>query len=300
MTAIASPQNPRLQGLRRLHRRRERARSGRFLAEGEDLIAAATDAGWKPLEGYRAVGSQCGEGFLEVEPAALAAVSTLGSGARAIAVYEERWSAAPSGPLWVYLHGLSDPGNVGTILRAAHAFGASGVALGPDCADPFSPKAVRASMGAIFAVPLARVADIAELPGERVALVAHAGQPLRALRAARAGSAETDPLTLLVGAEREGLPEEVVAACEHIAHIPIAGDSLNAAMAATIGLYEMSDLKNRGARLAGLRPAAPPGSEEGGARLAGVRPAAPPGSEERGARLAGVRPAAPPSRVAAS
>jgi TrmH family RNA methyltransferase len=261
MTTIASPQNPRLQGLRRLHRRRERARSGRFLAEGEDLIAAATGAGWKPLEGYRVVGSEFGEGFLEVAPAALAAVSTLGSGTRAIGVFQERWSAALAGPLWVYLHGLSDPGNVGTILRAAHAFGASGVALGPRCADPFSPKAVRASMGAIFNVPLARVADVSELPGERIALVAHAGEPLGGLRA-------TAPLTLLVGAEREGLPDDVLAACERVAHIPIAGDSLNAAMAATIALYEMSNLSDReaspprlagGTQPAGLgQPPAPP------------------------------------------
>jgi RNA methyltransferase, TrmH family len=233
MTTIVSPQNPRLQRLRRLHRRRERARSGSFLAEGEDLIAAAAAAGWQPLEGYRATGSELGEGFLEVEPAALAAVSTLGSGTRAIGVYEERWSAALDGPLWVYLHGLSDPGNVGAILRAAYAFGASGVALGPDCADPFSPKAVRASMGAIFNVPLARVDEVAALPGERIALVAHAGEPLRGLEVSA-------PLTLLVGAEREGLPEEVLAGCARVAHIPIAGDSLNAAMAATVALYEMT------------------------------------------------------------
>jgi TrmH family RNA methyltransferase len=233
MTTIASPHNPRLQALRRLHRRRERARSGRFLAEGEDLIAAAAQAGWRSVEGYRAAGSGFGEGFLDVEPAALAAVSTLGSGTRAIGVYEERWSAQLAGPLWIYLYGLSDPGNVGTILRAAHAFGASGVALGPGCADPFSPKAVRASMGAIFTVPLARVTDVAQLPGERIALVAHAGEPLSGVRV-------DAPLTLLVGAEREGLPADVVAACEHVAHIPIAGDSLNAAMAAAIALYEMT------------------------------------------------------------
>lgn len=233
MTTIASPQNPRLQRLRRLHRRRERARSGSFLAEGEDLIAAAAAAGWKALEGYRATGSELGDGFLDVEPAALAAVSTLGSGTRAIGVYEERWSTALAGPLWVYLHGLSDPGNVGAILRAAYAFGASGVALGPGCADPFSPKAVRASMGAIFNVPLARVHEVSELPGERIALVAHAGEPLRGLEA-------TGALTLLVGAEREGLPAEVLATCGRVAHIPIVGDSLNAAMAATIALYEMT------------------------------------------------------------
>ncbi len=230
---IASPHNPRLQELRRLHRRRERARSGRFLAEGEDLLAAATEAGWEPVEGFRAVGSGLGgPGFHDVQPAALAAVSTLGSGTRVLAVYEQRWLAGPRGPLCVYLHAVADPGNVGAVLRAAHAFGASCVALGPRCADPFSPKAVRASMGAIFHVALARTASVAELPGERVALVPRAGEPLDGPLSA--------PLTLLIGAEREGLPAEALAACERVAHIPITGDSLNAAMAATVALYAVT------------------------------------------------------------
>jgi TrmH family RNA methyltransferase len=145
-------------------------------------------------------------------------------------VYESRWSA-PAGPLCVALWGVADPGNVGTILRSALAFGASSVVLGPGCADPFGPKAVRASMGAIFSVPVARVTALAQLPGERVALVAHAGEPI-------AGPAAGE-LTLLVGAERAGLPDDVVAACDRVAQIPIAGESLNAAMAATIALYEL-------------------------------------------------------------
>ena len=137
--------------MRRLARRRERERSGRFVAEGEDLIAPPSCAGWPALEGYRVAG--CGLGgarFTDVAPEALAAVSTLGSGTRVIGVYEQRWLDAPAGPLCVYLHGVGDPGNVGTVLRGALAFGASCVALGPGCADPYSPKAVRASMGAIF------------------------------------------------------------------------------------------------------------------------------------------------------
>src|SRR4029453_8359088 len=93
---------------------------------------------------------------------------------RSIGVYEQRW-AAPAGPLCVYLHGVRDPGNVGTILRCAQAFGASSVALGPGCADPYGPKAVRASMGAIFAVPVARVDEPQVLPGERIAAVAARG-----------------------------------------------------------------------------------------------------------------------------
>jgi RNA methyltransferase, TrmH family len=138
------------------------------------------------------------------------------------------------GPLCVYLHGVGDPGNVGTTLRAAHAFGSSCVALGPGCADPHSPKAVRASMGAIFAVGLARVEDVDALPRPRVALVPRAGSALREL-----SSAGEVPGTLLVGAEREGLPADIVARCEQVAHIPIASESLNAAMAATVALYEL-------------------------------------------------------------
>ncbi len=237
MTSIESPHNPRLKGLRRLQTKRERARSGRFLAEGEDLIVAAERAGRPLLEGYRLAGSPLGgDDFFDVERSALAGVSTLGSSTRAIGVYEQRWTRAPEGPLCVYLHGVADPGNVGTVLRSAHAFGASCVALGPGCADPHSPKAVRASMGAIFAVALARVEAVEELPGERIALVADAREPLRGFE----DRAPAEGVTLLVGAEREGLPAEVVLACARSARIPIASESLNAAMAATVALYEMT------------------------------------------------------------
>jgi RNA methyltransferase, TrmH family len=268
---ITSPHNPHLKHLRRLARRRERERAGRFTAEGEDLIVAAEHAGWPSVEGYRVAGSELGGArFTDVAPEALAAVSALGSGTRAIGVYEQRWLDAPEGPLCVYLHGVRDPGNVGTVLRSAAAFGASCVALGPDCADPYSPKAVRASMGAVFAVALARVMDTGELPGERIALVAGAGEPLSALATRLAGArasgvpvlpegasaagtpapgppppASSGVVTLLVGAEREGLPAEVVDACEHVAHIPIAAESLNAAMAATVALYETTRASTR-------------------------------------------------------
>jgi TrmH family RNA methyltransferase len=267
---ITSPHNPRLKELKRLNRRRDRDRTSRFLAEGEDLIAAARLAGRPAVSGFRVPDAIPGaEDFTAVEPAVLAQVSSLGSGTRVIGVYEQCFLDAPVGPLCVYLHGLSDPGNVGTILRAAHAFGASCVALGPGCADPHSPKAVRASMGAIFSVALARGSAAADLPRERIALVAHAGQPLRELTA-------DGPVTLLIGAEREGLPRDVIDACERVAHIPIRAESLNAAMAATIALYEMT----------------PPMTEQGG-----VRPK--PGDtrlrRESPLRPAGVPPTAPPS-----
>jgi TrmH family RNA methyltransferase len=219
---ITSPHNDKLKEIRRLQRRRE----GRFVAEGEDLLRAAADAGWPAVYELRS--------GIDVEPALLDGVSGLGSGTRALGVYEQRWSA-PAGPLCVAMWGVHDPGNVGTVLRSAVAFGASCVAIGPDTADPFGPKAVRASMGAIFSVAVARVASVGQLPAPRVALVTRAGDALR-------GPGEG---TLVVGAERTGLPEEVVEACDAVARIDIAGDSLNVAMAATIGLYEWTRVPDR-------------------------------------------------------
>jgi TrmH family RNA methyltransferase len=130
----------------------------------------------------------------------------------------------------VALWGVGDPGNVGTILRGAVAFGAASVVIGPGTADPFGPRAVRASMGAVFTVPVARATEVAELASPRIALVAGAGEPL----------SPADAGTLVIGAERTGLPPDVVAGCDRVRHIPIHSESLNAAMAATIALYEVT------------------------------------------------------------
>jgi len=219
---ITSPDNDALRRVRKLAGRRWRDKTREFVAEGEDLIAAADAAGWPPALLLR-------EG-VEIAPHLLKQVSQLGSGTRVLAVYGQRWAPAPAGPLCVALWGVGDPGNVGTVLRAALAFGASSVVMGPGTADPYGPKAVRASMGAVFAVPLARAGAVEDLPGRTVALVARAGRPLWDVR--------EEAVTLVVGAEREGLPAEVVAGCDAVAHIPIRSESLNAAMAATVGLYE--------------------------------------------------------------
>jgi len=233
---ITSHHNEQLKEVRKLNqRRRWRERAGRFVAEGEDLLAAADAAGWQAVHRFCAAGS--GLTGTEVEPGVLASASELGSGTRALAVYDERWAAAPVGPLCVYLHGVHDPGNVGTILRSADAFGAASVAIGPGTADPFGPKAVRASMGAVFSVSLARVAGIDALPGETVALVAGRGAPLDELTLTEA--------TLLIGSERDGLPDGIVNAAHHVAQIPIANHSLNAAMAATVALYEASRMARK-------------------------------------------------------
>ena len=225
---ITSPHNDQLKEIRKLAGRKWRDKLRQFVAEGEDLLAAADAAGWEPLARLVAEGS--GLDGEEVRPHLLADVSQLGSGTRALGVYGQRWAPEPAGPLCLALWGVNDPGNVGTALRGALAFGAASVALGPGTADPYGHKAVRASMGALFEVPVARVRDPGELPGRRIALVAHGGEPL---------DAADDDVTLVVGAEREGLPDDVVAACDAVATIPVASESLNAAMAATVALYEV-------------------------------------------------------------
>jgi RNA methyltransferase, TrmH family len=227
---ITSPHNEQLKEVRKLAGRKWRDKLRLFVAEGEDLVEAAARAGWEPESLYVAEGS--GLDGIPVAPHVLAGVSQLGSGTRALGVYGQRWAPAPVGPLCVALWGVNDPGNVGTVLRSALAFGAASVAVGPGSADPYGPKAVRASMGALFEVPVARIREPAELPGRRIALVARTGAPLHELPAA-------DEVTLVVGAEREGLPDAVVAACDDVAHIPIRSESLNAGMAATVALYEV-------------------------------------------------------------
>jgi RNA methyltransferase, TrmH family len=224
---INSPHNEQLREIRKLAGRRWRDKLRQFVAEGEDLLDAADAAGWQPLARLVAEGSGLpGE---EVKPHLLAEVSQLGSGTRALGVYAQRWAPAPTGPLCLALWGVNDPGNVGTALRGALAFGAESVALGPGTADPYGPKAVRASMGALFEVPVVRVRSVEELPGRKLALVAHGGEPL---------APPDGEVTLVVGAERAGLPDEVVAACDATATIPVRAESLNAAMAATVALYE--------------------------------------------------------------
>jgi TrmH family RNA methyltransferase len=236
---ITSPHNDKLKTVRKLRqRRRDRDRLGQFVAEGEDLLAAADAAGWTPIERFAVLGS--GLPGTEVDPAALQSVSELASGTRTLAIYSERWEAAPLGRLCLYLHGVGDPGNVGTALRSAEAFGASCVALGPGTADPFAPKAVRASMGAIFTVPVVRC-DVDALPGLKIGLDADPRWPF--LDDSRLPE-DAGAVSLLVGAERKGLPDEVLDQCPWVRRIAIRSHSLNAAIAASVALYELSKPAN--------------------------------------------------------
>ena len=162
-----------------------------------------------------------------VEPALLAEVSALGHPPRVIGVFRRRDLAA-SADVALALWRVSDPGNVGTLLRSADAFGAA-VMLSDGCADPFGPKALRAAMGSTFRVPLVDFAL-----SNAVALVAEGGEPLCDLELERYS-------TFVLGAEREGLPEEILERCDARATIPVQSvESLNVAMAGTIALYERS------------------------------------------------------------
>jgi len=229
---IESPHNEKLKLVRQLAERKHREREAAFVSEGEDLVDAGLAAGAEPRFLLTAAGS--GLGGEEVEPELLASVSTLGSGTRAIAVWPQRWSESPTAPC-IYLHGVGDPGNVGAIVRTAHALLGGSVVLGPGCADPFSPKAVRASMGSIFAQPLSR-GTVETTPAPRAALVAHGGEGLSSLPGAA---------TLCLGAERDGLPEGVLVACDSRVTIPLqpgGAESLNVAAVAAICAERISSL----------------------------------------------------------
>ena len=221
---ITSAANPTLKLVRKLlAQKRKRDELGLFVVEGEDLVDAAHAAGIEPVELLVA-----GE---TVEVGLLSELSTLAHPARIVGIFRAGDLPRPEREVTLALWRVGDPGNVGTLLRTADAFGAA-LALSPGCADPFAPKALRASAGAIFRVPLV---GFDEVEGRRIALVAHGGLPL----------AEVDlsgPVTFLLGAEREGLPEELAAQSNYLATIALPGsaESLNVAAAGAVALYERS------------------------------------------------------------
>jgi TrmH family RNA methyltransferase len=218
---ITSRDNATLRLVRKLHQRKHREETGLFVCEGEDLVSAATRAGVEPRELLVA-----GENVL---PELVARVSDLPHPPRVLGIYHRADLPASASDVVLALWRVSDPGNAGTLIRTADAFGAA-VALSPGSADPLGPKAVRASAGAVFRVPLVAWD---ETPEARVALVAHGGAPLDEIDL-------SPPLTLLVGSERHGLPPDLVAG-SRAATVPLPGgaESLNVAAAGAIALYEL-------------------------------------------------------------
>jgi len=213
-----------LKRLAKLKQKKYREAERLFLAEGHTLIEEAPT----PPE------------HLLTDPGAVKRLSTLTTPAGPIAVFPFLDVSAAEllekRDRVIFLHGVQDPGNVGTIVRAAHAFGA-GVTLSTGTADLYNPKTVRATMGSIFHAPIAReVQPLAFLEEAKaggfttIAAVPHGGE--------RPASLPGEKLVIVVGAEGGGLPEETISACQRTVTIPALAASLNAAVAASILLYE--------------------------------------------------------------
>ena len=216
---ITSAHNPRLRLVRRLQGRRQRERLGLFSCEGEDLVEAALAAGLQPVEVLVDAERPPELPGLDeaelVDPRLLAEVSTLGHPPRVLAIFRKadlpRLEPREAPPVGLALWHVGDPGNIGTILRASDGLGPAFVTLSAGSADP-QARRLRASAGSVFRVP---VGSFDDSPEPKVALVAHGGTPLPDL-----GLGER--ATFVVGAEREGLPADVIAGCAAVATIPLA------------------------------------------------------------------------------
>lgn len=216
--------NPTLKRLAKLKQKKYRETERLFLAEGGILVEEATI----PPE------------HLLTDPDVVKRLSTLTTPTGPVAVFP--FLDVPTGELLerrdriIFLHAVQDPGNVGTIIRAAHAFGA-GVALSAGTADLYNPKTVRATMGSIFHAPIARevrpLAFLKEAEASGAATVAAVSEG-----AEISSSLLAEKLVIVVGAEGGGLPEEVIFGCQRAVTIPVLAESLNAAVAASILLYE--------------------------------------------------------------
>ena len=253
---ISSPANPLIKMLKGLHAKKERAETGLFLAEGARLAREAADLNVWPevmavseaalerpqVRDLAAAAERHGARVIETSENVLAQIAKRDNPQTVIGAYRQRFSALDriDGNLHVALEAVRDPGNLGTILRTCDSVGAGGVILiGASC-DPFSVEAVRASMGSVFAMPIARASfeEIIAFKQKRGAsligaslkgapLVAEAPAPVRAV--------------LLMGNEQSGLPEDMEARCDVLARIPMRGraDSLNLATATAVMLYDL-------------------------------------------------------------
>lgn len=252
-TVLRSRDNPHVRRWRRLiDDRQTRRRAGRAWIEGTRLVRAYLEAHGAPVALIvSAQASAKGEVAALVARAGLAPIALAASVFRSLAGTETPQGIAaeieiPSAPTdesdaepCVFLDGVQDPGNLGAILRSAAAFGVPEVVLGTGCADPWSPKVLRAAMGAHFALRLretnALARRFAEFAGERICTVPRDGTPLHAvdLRGRHAWA---------FGGEARGVSEAVAQAATLRAAIPMSGstESLNVAIAASICLYEVA------------------------------------------------------------
>ncbi len=257
ITHVTSPSNATLKRLRSLKEKKYRRAEGLFLAEGLRILTEAADQGWTPAillvaEGRldhplvrRLVRATLAEGgqVLEVPPALLSTVTGKDNPQSVAAAYRTRatdLAALPCRGIVLAAERLRDPGNLGTLLRAADAAGASALVLVDDSADPTSVEAVRASMGAFFTVPTAQAAGGQFLEWRRGHGARLVGAALDARAVDYRDTSWASPCIILLGNEAQGLPEPLKAACDALVRIPMHGraDSLNVAMAGTLLLYE--------------------------------------------------------------
>lgn len=238
MEPITSTRNPLVVDVIGLHRANQRKRRNRTLLEGPVLLAEALAAGIRPelvLTVDPDRWSTAGERVVAVSETVLSRVGTTVTPQDPIAVIVPPAPHPPVAPLRMLLWDVADPGNLGTLIRSATAFGAD-IALGGTTADPWSPKVLRSSAGTALRARIGRVSNPAEAAEGTVsaALVVDGGVPLDTL--------DPGPHTLVVGSEAHGLPSDVAAACDLRVTIPMPGrvESLNAAVAGSIALHHVA------------------------------------------------------------
>ena len=257
---VTSLSNPIIKDIRLLEKKRHRDETGTFLAEGMKLVIDAIENGWtirtliyakagRGQENVEKLAARClaqGADVLIVSEKVLGAIARRENPQMVMGVFEQRWTAPkairPTGnDVWVALDRVRDPGNLGTIIRTADAVGAKGVILVGQTTDPFATETVRATMGSIFAVPLAKMseADFIGFTGKWPGMIA--GTHLKGAVDYRKPDYTEKPVLLLMGNEQAGLTDELAAACTVLIKIPQAGraDSLNLAIATGVSLFEI-------------------------------------------------------------
>ncbi|MBY3180938.1 RNA methyltransferase [Rhizobium sp. 25PS6] len=256
---VTSLANPIIKDIKALTNKKSREESGTFLAEGLKLVIDAIELGWairtlvyakaakgKPLVEQMAAKTVASGGLvLEVSEKVIASITRRDNPQMVVGIFEQRWTPLKGirlseGETWVALDRVRDPGNLGTIIRTADAAGASGIILLGETTDPFSLETVRATMGSVFAVPVARAT-----PEEFIAWRKSAGVSVVATHLAGAVDYRTidyrkKPVVLLMGNEQSGLPEQLAREADALARIPQQGraDSLNLAVATAVMLFE--------------------------------------------------------------
>lgn len=257
---ISSLTNPAIKALRALHLKKNRESSGQFIAEGLKLVIDALDQGW-PIATLVIAKSETGNDKIQVVAARaiarggdvfevpakiLSAITRRDNPQMAIGVFQQRYRplaemVPESGNVIVALDRIRDPGNLGTILRTVDAAGAAGVILVGETVDPFRLETVRATMGSIFAVPIARAGQQQLIDHARQTGALLIGTHLEAAIDYRRIDTAGRPMILLMGNEQAGLSQDFADSCDVLARIPQAGraDSLNLAIASALMLFEL-------------------------------------------------------------